>query len=180
MDNDYLLTVKNILSRKGLIKDKYINLLLNDPDILNNYKNIIVTPHINSELFDTLKNNGKDIITYFIKDKNLDNRIITHPESDIICSFIAYTQDIFNNLTIEGVGNRIVETILSNMYTEMKPISEPIIEKETKITEETGLYCYHRPCSNYSMGRGTHYIVIPIGKYSDDLKEDLIKKYDDK
>ena len=48
MDNDYLLTVKNILSRKGLIKDKYINLLLNDPDILNNYKNIIVTPHINS------------------------------------------------------------------------------------------------------------------------------------
>jgi alkylated DNA repair dioxygenase AlkB len=136
MDNDYLLTVKNILSRKGLIKDKYINLLLNDPDILNNYKNIIVTPHINSELFDTLKNNGKDIITYFIKDKNLDNRLIADPESDITCSFIAYTQDIFNNLTIEGVGNRIVETILSNMYTEMKPISEPIIEKETKITEK--------------------------------------------
>ena len=114
MDNDYLLTVKNILSRKGLIKDKYINLLLNDPDILNNYKNIIVIHHINSELFDTLKNNGKDIITYFIKDKNLDNRLIADPESDITCAFIAYTQDIFNNLTIEGVVNRIVETILSN------------------------------------------------------------------
>ena len=45
MDKDYLLTVNNILSKQALLKDKYINLLLNDLDILNNYKkNKYITP----------------------------------------------------------------------------------------------------------------------------------------
>lgn len=47
---------------------------------------------------------------------------------------------------------------------------------ESKVTEETGFYCYYRPCEGYSMGRGTHYIVIPIEKYSDSLKKELIEK----
>lgn len=48
-----------------------------------------------------------------------------------------------------------------------------------KIIEETGFYCYHRPCEGYSMGRGTHVIVIPIEKYSEELEQQLIKKYDE-
>jgi hypothetical protein len=50
---------------------------------------------------------------------------------------------------------------------------------EEKIKEETGFYCYHEKADSYSMGRGTHVIVIPIEKYSDDLKNDLVSKYDD-
>ena len=50
---------------------------------------------------------------------------------------------------------------------------------EEKIKKETGFHCYRKPCEGYSMGRGTHVIVIPIEKYSDDLKNELISKYDD-
>ena len=49
---------------------------------------------------------------------------------------------------------------------------------EEKIKKETGFHCYHKPCEGYSMGRGTHVIVIPIEKYSDDLKTELKSKYD--
>ena len=49
---------------------------------------------------------------------------------------------------------------------------------EEKIKKETGFPCYHKPCEGYSMGRGTHVIVIPIEKYSDDLKTELKSKYD--
>jgi hypothetical protein len=49
---------------------------------------------------------------------------------------------------------------------------------EEKIKKETGFHCYHRPCENNSMGRGTHVIVIPIEKYSDDLENQLKSKYD--
>lgn len=49
-----------------------------------------------------------------------------------------------------------------------------------KIKKETGFECYHESCKGYSMGRGTHVIVIPIEKYTDDLKKELIEKYDDK
>lgn len=49
---------------------------------------------------------------------------------------------------------------------------------EEKIKKETGFDCYHKPCEGYSMGRGTHVIVIPIEKYSYDLKKELILKYD--
>ena len=70
MQQEYILTVKDILSRQGFLKDKYINLLLKDPNILNNYKNIIVIPPFNSELFDNNKNTGKDIVNNFIKDES--------------------------------------------------------------------------------------------------------------
>ena len=50
---------------------------------------------------------------------------------------------------------------------------------DEKIKKETGFHCYHKSCEGYSMGRGTHVIVIPIEKYSDDLKNELISKYDD-
>ena len=133
MQQEYILTVKDILSRQGFLKDKYIDLLLKDPNILNNYKNIIVIPPFNSELFDNNKNTGKDIVNNFIKNKNLDNRFdsIKGPEWHIICAFIAYTSSVINKLTIEGVGNRIAETILTNMYNEKKPVEpdvEPIVE----------------------------------------------------
>ena len=49
---------------------------------------------------------------------------------------------------------------------------------EEKIKKETGFHCYYKPCEGYSMGRGTHVIVIPIEKYSDDLKTELKSKYD--
>ena len=49
---------------------------------------------------------------------------------------------------------------------------------EEKIKKETGFHCYRKPCEGYSMGRGTHVIVIPIEKYSDDLKNQLKSKYD--
>jgi hypothetical protein len=49
-----------------------------------------------------------------------------------------------------------------------------------KIIKETGFHCYHVKPRDYSLGRGTHVIVIPIEKYSEELKEELIKKYDDK
>ena len=51
---------------------------------------------------------------------------------------------------------------------------------ESKVTEATGFYYYHKHSKGYSMGRGTHYIVIPIEKYSDSLNKELIEKYDDK
>jgi len=51
---------------------------------------------------------------------------------------------------------------------------------EEKIKAETGFHCYHEPAPGYSMGRGTHVIVIPIDKWSEDLKNSLIAKYDDK
>ena len=50
---------------------------------------------------------------------------------------------------------------------------------EEKIKKETGFHCYHKSCEGYSMGRGTHVIVIPIEKYSNDLKNELISKYND-
>ncbi len=51
---------------------------------------------------------------------------------------------------------------------------------EEKIKSETGFYCYHEPSNSYSTGRGTHVIVIPKDVYSDELKNDLTSKYDDK
>ena len=50
---------------------------------------------------------------------------------------------------------------------------------EEKIKKETGFHCYHKSCEGYSMGRVTHVIVIPIEKYSNDLKNELISKYND-
>lgn len=46
-----------------------------------------------------------------------------------------------------------------------------------KIKKETGFHCYHKPSEGYSMGRGTHVIVIPIEKYSEELEKELIEKY---
>jgi len=134
MEEEYILIAKDILSRQGFLKDKYINLLLKDPNILNNYKNIIVIPPFNSELFDNNKNKGKDIVNNFIKNKNLDNRFDSIKDTawNMICAFIGYTSSVINNLTIEGVGNRISETILMNMYNEKKPV-ESVIEKEKVI-----------------------------------------------
>lgn len=52
---------------------------------------------------------------------------------------------------------------------------------EELISKETGFYCYHEPCQSiYSAGRGTHIIVIPKEKFTEELKEELVKKYDDK
>jgi hypothetical protein len=70
----------------------------------------------------------------FIKNKNLDNRFDSIKDTDwnMICAFIGYTSSVINNLTIEGVGNRISETILMNMYNEKKPV-ESVIEKEKVI-----------------------------------------------
>ena len=51
---------------------------------------------------------------------------------------------------------------------------------EEKIKKETGFHCYHEKADSSSMGRGIHVIVIPIEKYSDNLKNELISKYDDK
>lgn len=51
---------------------------------------------------------------------------------------------------------------------------------EDKITEETGFKCYHKPVNQeYSAARGTHVIVIPKEQYTEELKERLVKKYDD-
>ena len=49
---------------------------------------------------------------------------------------------------------------------------------EEKIKKETGFNCYHKSCEGNPLGRGTHVIVIPIEKYSNDLKNKLISKYD--
>lgn len=45
-----------------------------------------------------------------------------------------------------------------------------------KIKIETGFHCYHEP-SQY--GRGTHVIVIPYNKFSEELKKQLHETYDD-
>ena len=63
-----------------------------------------------------------------------------------------------------------------SMYKTVETYPGEIIEE--KIKKETGFRCYHKPCEGYSMGRGTHVIVIPIEKYSDDLKTELKSKYD--
>ena len=65
-----------------------------------------------------------------------------------------------------------------SMYKTVKIYPGEIIVE--KIKKETGFHCYHEKVDSYSMGRGTHVIVIPIEKYSDDLKNELISKYDDK
>lgn len=46
-----------------------------------------------------------------------------------------------------------------------------------KIKEETGFHCYHKPSEGYSSGRGTHVIVVPIEKYTDQLVQELTEKY---
>ena len=47
-----------------------------------------------------------------------------------------------------------------------------------KIIKETGYDCYHLPSEN-TAGRGTHVIVIPREVYTEELKERLVKEYDD-
>ena len=49
---------------------------------------------------------------------------------------------------------------------------------EDNIKKETGFHCYYKQCEGYSMGSGTHVIVIPLEKYSDDLKNQLKSEYD--
>lgn len=51
---------------------------------------------------------------------------------------------------------------------------------EDKIMKETGFICRHEKADNYSAGRGTHIILIPIEQYTNELKQELIDKYDDK
>ena len=50
---------------------------------------------------------------------------------------------------------------------------------EEKIKKETGFHCYHKPCESYSSGRGTHVIVIPKKDYCENLKQALIRAYDE-
>ena len=96
-------------------------------------------------------------------------------------------EEIYNNcleLTISELDNLKdkLKDLRNEKFNNIYKIVEiyPGERIESKIIEETGFYCYYSPCEGYSMGRGTHYIVIPIEKYSDSLKKELIEKYDDK
>jgi hypothetical protein len=108
---EFIILLKDILSKYAYIKDKYINLLLNDSHILNNYKNIMIESPFDKELFHINTDNGKDIVNKFIK----NNLIKKFNNITINYAFIGYTQYIFNILTKEGVGNEIVKMILLNM-----------------------------------------------------------------
>ena len=47
-----------------------------------------------------------------------------------------------------------------------------------KISIETGFQCIHTRPEGYSMGRGTNNIIIPKEVYTEELRKELISKYD--
>ena len=47
-----------------------------------------------------------------------------------------------------------------------------------KISKETGFQCMHTRPEGYSMGRGTNNIIIPKEVYTEELRKELISKYD--
>lgn len=89
----------------------------------------------------------------------------------------------FIDLSLDELENFIMELISlrNKKYNELfKTIKiYPGRRIEGKIKEETGYYCYHVPATG-SAGRGTHIIVIPREKYTEELEKELIEKYDDK
>ena len=84
------------------------------------------------------------------------------------------------NLSDYGSILPLIQSLQVKSFNYKKIVNSPATGEriDEKIKNETGFHCYHKPCEGYSMGRGTHVIVIPIEKYSDDLKTELKSKYD--
>lgn len=87
----------------------------------------------------------------------------------------------------EGATLKELDEIISelkiqrrDLFNSMYKIVEvfPGVRIEDKIEKETGFACYHKPVEGYTMGRGTHCIVIPVEQYTEELKKKLVETYD--
>ena len=84
--------------------------------------------------------------------------------------------------------NELYDLILSLKELHKKKYKDVFVEIRihpgeyivTTIIKETGFYCYHEKAIDNPMGRGTHIIAVPKEKYTNELKKELINKYDDK
>ena len=95
--------------------------------------------------------------------------------------------------------NQLVEIILRKDLKEIEEIKKeldlylyskeqkyrtvPIINRNGNIShtiqKETGFECFHKyPVQEMTASRGTNYIKIPAEKYTLQLEEELIEKYD--
>jgi len=63
-----------------------------------------------------------------------------------------------------------------SMYKEIHLYPGSNMTKE--ISDATGFECIHRPCEGYSAGRGTHVVIVPTDKYTEELRKSIVDKYD--
>ena len=93
---------------------------------------------------------------------------------------IKYCKEVLTIYEIDNLIEQFIRIRKDKFNSQYKTVCiYPGNRIENKITKETGFECYHKPCEGYSMGRGTHVIVIPIEKYNEKLKDYLISKYDE-
>lgn len=77
-----------------------------------------------------------------------------------------------------GLLSQKIQDEFRNRYVEVQILNTGGNIART-IQEETGFKCYHKiPTYEYSGSIGTNYIRIPRKEYSEEIKQQLIQKYE--